>query len=95
MSLAPANRQQRRPRPLAQHRDVSPTPIPRLTLTYQEAALAAGVSDRLIRREVAARRLAVVRIGRRCCRIRVQDLQRWIDARVSRPARRHHSEYEA
>jgi len=64
------------------------TPLPRLVLTYDEAALVSGVSERQLRREVAERRLQAVRVGRRCVRIRLEDLQRWINARTTRIARR-------
>lgn len=68
-------------------RTVATPPIPPINLTLPQAAAAAGISERELRRQVAARALPVVRIGRRCVRIRVQDLVRWIDARTTRAPR--------
>ncbi len=44
------------------------TPVQLLALTIREAAQTLGVSERTIRRAIAARKLRVVRIGR-CVRV--------------------------
>lgn len=63
-------------------------PIVRITLTLPEAAEAAGCSERHIRRAIAARELPVCRLGaRHCTRVRVCDLQRWVDRHTSRLSR--------
>ena len=51
----------------------------RIALTLVEAAAASGLSRASIYREIGARRLKVVKIGRRTL-VRPADLEAWINA---------------
>ena len=46
-------------------------------LTIDQAAESLGVSDRSVRRYVARRKLAVIRLGHRTVRIRPADLEKF------------------
>ena len=48
-------------------------------LTIDQAASSLGVSDRTIRRYIARRKLAVIRLGYRTARIRPVDLEKLKD----------------
>lgn len=65
------------------------TPIERIAYTLDEAASAANVSERTIRRAIQKRELPVCRLGvKRCTRVRVVDLVKWVDRHTSRVTRR-------
>jgi excisionase family DNA binding protein len=49
-----------------------------LAVSYRKAAAMSGVDQKTIQRAVAAKRLPAVRLGRRCVRILLVDLERWL-----------------
>lgn len=54
--------------------------IPRRLISLTEAADALGVSTKTVRRYIAAGDLDAVRLGRRTIRIRIESLDKLIDA---------------
>lgn len=54
--------------------------IPRKLISLTEAADALGVSTKTVRRYIAAGDLDAVRLGRRTIRIRIESLDKLIDA---------------
>jgi excisionase family DNA binding protein len=65
---------------------VPPTKLPpsqAIMLRFRDAAELAAVSERFHWSLVARRELPVVRLSRRCVRIRRADLEAWASARAS------------
>lgn len=53
-------------------------PITKKTYRVEEAAQAANVCKRFLEMKIKSGDLAVIRLGRRCIRIREQDLDAWL-----------------
>lgn len=58
-----------------------PTPITRRLVSLADAADALAVSTRTVRRYIAEGQLDAVRLGRKTIRIRIDSIERFVDAR--------------